>query len=250
MEGGCSMKIAVIDDSAQDLSAEINYLTTYLSNKHKVFYVNSKISGFQNVSDFLYSFESEKFDLIILDIVMKEINGIQLAKIIRSRDRDCYIIFITNSKEFLIEGYSVFATGYFLKPIHEHEAEFEKTFEFVLEKLKINPELQVTVTRDVNLSVPYKEICFVDINEKHKVRISTTTQDLIVTMTYAQCQEILLNDKRFLECHYRIIVNMDYIQSMKDEDFILKNGIKIPISQRKRRESKLIYMNYLLHKND
>lgn len=244
------MKIAVVDDSIEDLSAEIDYLTAYLSDRHKNLSVNLKISGFQNVADFLQSFEPGKFDIIFLDILMKELNGIQLAQKIRSRDRDCYIIFITNSLEFLIEGYSVFAAGYFLKPIDENKKNFEKTFEFILEKLKINPELPVTVSRDFKLSVPYKDIFFVDINENHKVRISTKSQDLIVTMPYAQCQKILLGDKRFLECHYRIIVNMDYVQSMKDEDFILKNGAKIPISQRKRRESKFTYMNYLLHKND
>ena len=55
---------------------------------------------------------------------MHELNGIQLAKIIRSKDKDCNIIFITSSEEFLIDGYSVFAVGYFLKPINENEETF------------------------------------------------------------------------------------------------------------------------------
>ena len=109
------MKIAVVDDSAQDLSAEINYLTTYISNYHHGLSDDLKINGFQSAADFLKSFEPGKFDLIVLDIIMNDINGIQLAKMIRSKDRDCFIIFITNSTEFLIEGYSVFATGYFIK---------------------------------------------------------------------------------------------------------------------------------------
>ena len=244
------MKIAIVDDSAQDLSAEIDYLTAYISNYHHGLSDNLKINGFQCAADFLKSFEPGKFDLIALDIIMNDINGIQLAKIIRSKDRDCFIIFITSSTEFLIEGYSVFAIGYFIKPINEHEREFKKTFEFVYQKLEKHLELPVTVIRNIKLNVPYKEICCVDINDNHKVRITTNNQELIITMNYQQCQEILLNDKRFLECHYRIIVNMDYIKSMKEEDFILKNGIKIPISQRRRRESKFSYMNYLLHKND
>ena len=41
---------------------------------------------------------------------------------------------------------------------------------------------------------------------------------------------------------------MDYIKSMENEDFILDNAVKIPISQRKRRESKLKYMKYLANK--
>lgn len=244
------MKIAVVDDSAKDLSSEIDCLTNYISKNKLGLSLNLKINGFQSAADFIKSFEPGKFDLIALDIIMNDINGIQLAKMIRAKDRDCHIIFITNSTEFLIEGYSVFAVGYFIKPVSEHEEEFKKTFEFVCSKLEKNLELPVTVIRNVKLGVPYKDICFVDINEKHKVRITTIDRELIITMNYAQCQEILMNDRRFLECHYRIIVNMDHIQSMKEEDFILKNGVKIPISQRKRRESKITYLNYILHKND
>ena len=248
MGGGGNVKIAVVDDSEQDLSMEVDYFANYITNYHCKLAHDLKVNAFSNAADFLKTFEAGKYDLIALDIIMHELNGIQLAKIIRSKDKDCNIIFITSSEEFLIDGYSVFAVGYFLKPINENEETFKKTFEFIYQKLEKNLELPVTVVRNVNLSVPYKDICFVDINENHKVRITTKNQELVVTMNYSDCQKLLLNDKRFLECHYRIIINMDYIKSMKSEDFILKNGVKVPISQRKRRESKLAYMNYLLHK--
>lgn len=244
------MKIAVVDDSEKDLSAEIDYLNNYVKKFHGAMTKNLKIIGFKNANDFLNAFEPENFDLILLDIIMNDINGIELAKIIRAKDKNCNIIFITNSKDFLIEGYSVFAVGYFIKPLAENVAVFKKTFEFIFAKFEKNLELPVTVAKNIKLSVPYKDIFFVDINDKHKVKITTKNQELAVTMNYQDCAEILLKDKRFLECHYRIIVNMDFIQSMKDEDFILKNGVKVPISQRRRRESKFAYMNYLLHKND
>lgn len=250
LKGGGEMKIAIVDDSVKDLSAEIDYLTGYISSNKLNLSINLKINGFQHAADFLKIFEPGEFDLIILDIIMDGINGIQLAKIIREKDRNCNIIFITSSKDFLIEGYSVFAVGYFIKPLSEHEEEFKKTFEFVCSKLEKNFELPVTVVRNIKLNVPYRDIYFVDINERHKVRITTKDRELIITMSFSDCQEILLSDRRFLECHYRIIVNMDYIQSMKEEDFILKNGVKIPISQRKRRESKLKYLDYILHRND
>ena len=78
--------------------------------------------------------------------------------------------------------------------------------------------------RNINLNLPYDDIYCIDINENHKLRIITKNQELITTMAYQECQQILLSDKRFLECHYRIIINMDYVTSMKSEDFILKNG--------------------------
>ena len=244
------MKIAVVDDSAQDLSAEIDYLSNYISNYYHGLSDNLKINGFQSAADFLNSFETYKFDLIILDIVMKDMNGIDIAKIIREKDKSCNIVFVTSSEDFLIDGYSVFAIGYFIKPINEHENEFNKMFEYIYPKLEKSKELIIRLIRNINLNVPYDDIYCVDINENHKLRIITKNQELITTMTYQECQQILLSDKRFLECHYRIIINMDYITSMKSEDFILKNGIKIPISNRRKRESKIKYMDYLLHKND
>ncbi len=243
------MKIAVVDDSDNDLKMETDYIASYIMDNYQQLSSKLKITGFQNPREFVATFEAEKFDLVVLDIIMDNMNGIQVAEFIRTKDKNCNIIFVTNSEEFLIDGYSVFAVGYFLKPINEHQNEFEKTFEYICSKLGNVKELPIKVIRNVNVQVPYSDIYFVDINENHKVRITTSEQEFITTMTYKECSEILLKDRRFLECHYRIIVNMDYVQSMKSEDFILKNGTAIPISQRRKRESKLQYMNYIVHKN-
>ena len=99
-------------------------------------------------------------------------------------------------------------------------------------------ELRVPVIKGADVDIPYSNIFFVDINEKHKLRVSTRTQQFISSMSYEDCQKWLLTDKRFLECHYRIIVNMDRIAEMLDEDFLLDDGRKVPISHRKRKEAK------------
>ena len=72
--------------------------------------------------------------------------------------------------------------------------------------------------------------------------------EIVTNLSYADCQSQILNDKRFLECHYRIVVNMEHIKSMEDEVFVLENDVSVPISQRKRREAKLSYMKYIASK--
>ena len=243
------MRIAIVDDAAEDLSQGIDFLKTYISKNYPDLEI--KLEPFEDPEKFLDEFERGKFDLILLDIIMETMNGIQAAQRIREIDRDCSIIFVTSSEDFLIDGYSVFAIGYFLKPIQDHEGDLKRTFEFILPKiLEKNRTLKVMAIGNLKLDIPFKEILLVDISPNHKVRIVTVNQEIFTTMNYRDCQEILLQDQRFLECHYRIIINMDRVQSMKSEDFILSNGIKVPMSQRYRRESKLAYMNYLLHKND
>ena len=184
----------------------------------------------------------------MLDIFMNTINGIRTAQIIRMRDRNCKIIFLTSSDEFILDGYSVFASGYFIKPIEDNQQKFADTFEYILPDLLEKIQKLNVIVKNENISIPYKNIYFIDINFNHHLQIHLKNQELVTSLSYSDCQSQILNDKRFLECHHRIIVNMDYIKSMENEDFILENGIKVPISQRKRRESKLKYMKYLANR--
>ena len=66
--------------------------------------------------------------------------------------------------------------------------------------------------------------------------------------TYEWALEHLMHDGRFLECYHRILVNMDKIERMEKEAFVLTNGAQLPISQRRRSAVRADYMQYLLNK--
>ena len=116
------MNIAIVDDLSDDLLAAKAFLTNYLAKNFAEVAPSVKIQSFSNPEDFLRVFKPESFDLIILDIFMKPLNGIQVAQIVRDQDRD----------DFIPEGYEVFAVGYFLKPLSEN--------------LKQSPKLSVAST--------------------------------------------------------------------------------------------------------
>ena len=242
------LKIALVDDSVDDLLSAKNYLIDYISNKHSEIAKEIHIDTFSCAEDLLKTFKPNKYMLIVLDIFMINLNGFKASQIIRMRDKNCKIIFLTSSDEFILDGYSVFASGYFIKPIESNQQKFAETFEYIFPNLIENIQNLNIKIKGEELSIPYKNIYFVDINHNHYLRINLRDQEFITNFSYSNCQSQLLKDKRFLECHYRIIVNMDYIESMKDEDFILENSAKIPISQRRRRESKLTFMRYLANK--
>ena len=242
------LNIAIVDDSARDLLFAKNYIIEYICNNHSDIARSCVIDVYSSGEEFLGKFQSNKYALIVLDIFMNTINGIRTAQIIRMRDRNCKIIFLTSSDEFILDGYSVFASGYFIKPIEDNQQKFADTFEYILPDLLDQiQQLNITVKNE-NISIPYKNIYFIDINFNHHLRINLQDQEIVTNLSYADCQSQVLNDKRFLECHHRVIVNMDYVKSMENEDFILDNGVKVPISQRKRRAAKLKYMQYLANK--
>ena len=120
------MNIAVVDDLADDLLAAKTFLTNYLEKNFAEVLANVQIKTFSDPEDFLSDFKPEKFDLVILDIIMKPLNGIQVAQIVRNQDKEVSIIFLTTSDDFILEGYKVFAVGYFLKPLSENLDQFIK----------------------------------------------------------------------------------------------------------------------------
>ncbi|MBQ9377961.1 MAG: response regulator transcription factor [Schwartzia sp.] len=244
------MRIAIVDDSREDLDLTESYLRDHIRENYPRVEAELSVDTFTDPEEFLTDFRVGQYDLIILDIYMTFVNGIQTARIVRSRDRDVSIVFLTSSKEHILEGYRVFAVGYFIKPLAEHEREFAKTLAHIFPTLlERETSLDVPVGNS-GLSVPYRTILYLDIDPaSHRVLVHLVNGESLDTgLIYAKCREALLADRRFLECHHRVIVNMDYIASMGKTDFLLDGGTVIPISQRKHRETKAAYMRYLAHR--
>ncbi len=242
------MNIAIVDDDFNDLSSAELFLQNFIQKNYpnKKNYIN--IQTFSRAVDLLLDFKVKQFDLILLDIKMQGVSGIQAAKIIRNQDDDVKIIFLTNSDDFLLEGYRVFASGYILKPLNENLDDFNKTFSHIFSKIFVDDKEIILRVDRVEIFVPYKNIFYADIDENHRLCVHLEERKIVTTMTYLEFLAILSEDNRFLECYHRIVINMDFVKSMAKDDFILKNGEIIPISQRKKKEVKAKYMQYLAHK--
>ena len=99
------------------------------------------------------------------------------------------------------------------------------------------------------LEILLNKIHYVDI-EGGRLHIALAKQGLCLTRpyTYEWVVDRLGHDPRFLECYHRILVNMDKIERMDKEAFVLTNGAELPISQRRRSCVRASYMQYLLNK--
>ena len=243
------MNIAIVDDEKSELLAARDYLLNYIKKFHAELESDVDIQTFSCAEDFLKIFQPNFFQIIILDIIMEDIDGLQAAQIIRGSDPDVNIVFLTNNDDFILKGYSVFAVGYFIKPISNHAAEFANTFEHIFNKItKNNPEITVSADNIV-FPIPYINILYIDLDFRHKLCFHLAdNKKIAVSNNYADICDILLKDDRFSECYHRIIVNMDFIKAMDKEDFILTNDKRIPISQRKKKDVKAKFMRYLAHK--
>ena len=77
---------------------------------------DSVITEFHNGEDFLQHWSADTFDLIVLDIYMEQLTGIEIARVIRETDPNVCLVFATTSNEFASESYEVNACYYLCKP--------------------------------------------------------------------------------------------------------------------------------------
>lgn len=240
------MNIAIVDDEIMEIKAAERYISNFIGKNYPELESDVKLQIFSSADEFFSVFKPGLFQLVILDIMMPEIDGLQTAQIIRARgDDDVDIVFLTSNDEFIIDGYRVFAIGYFIKPISKHENDFINTFNHIFNKIRQKtPEITINI-RNNAISVSFRNIFYVDIDYRHRLCIYLADGKKFVTSNaYADISEILLADDRFLECYHRIIINMDYVKFMDSDDFTMLDGTSIPISQRKKRDVKIKFMRY------
>ena len=105
------------------------------------------------------------------------------------------------------------------------------------------PYLDV-VCENKDLKLNTESILYIQV-QKRNVLIQTLNQTLIVNGPFHTLTEVLKKDKRFLLCIQGVLVNMDYINGQKDTFFIVKNGDKLPINIRNKRQILQSYRNYI-----
>ena len=108
------LKIAICDDdgSQRDYLAE-TVLAWAKKNRHL-----AELLPYANAKAFLFAYEQEKdFDILLLDVEMPDISGIELAKAVRRENQSVQIIFITGFYEYFSDGFDVSALHYLIKPV-------------------------------------------------------------------------------------------------------------------------------------
>jgi Response regulator of the LytR/AlgR family len=243
------MRIAIVDDEPEVCTAVRVYLLEMIEKYWAEKAAHIEITAFDAAEPMLEEFARNPYDLLLLDIRMPGLGGMEAAHRVRSVNEDVGIIFLTSSEEYLMEGYRVFADGYFLKPVGVDEKDFCAALARVFARREKAKKVLSMQYNGRPIEIAYDKIFYVDL-DGGRLHIALAKQGLCFTRpyTYEWALEQLKQDGRFLECYYRILINMDKIERMEKEEFVLTNGAQMPISQRRRSAVRAGYMQYLLNK--
>lgn len=178
---------------------------------------------------------------------MKSLSGIDIARQISLADENCHIIFFTSSEEHYPESYEVHAKGYVTKPLKESSFSFCNAMDYIMKQLSSQFSGLTVFLNGVEAFCAFKEIMYFEMNNG-RLYLKLLEKSLEVSGKYLDYSHELFKDNRFLECYRYLIVNMDYIQCCDENNFLLKNNEKIPISRRKKQMVLNQYMKYFLGK--
>ena len=167
-----------------------------------------------------------RFDLLCLDILMDGKTGMEFARQLRERDDKTSILFITNSEEFLREGYEVRPIHYLFKPVDREQ--LARALETDL-RLHHRPD-SVTIRAGASVTVlPLDELLYVE--SRDHVLVAQLEQGELVLRMRLSDMEVVLRGDWFCRCHNSYLVNMRRIVRLDRKGLLLENGAWIPIGR-------------------
>lgn len=232
-KGGFILRIAIVDDDIgvyEDLKA---YIDGFLGN-------SAEFSYFPNGEAFLE--KREDFDLIILDIFMGRLTGMDVAREIRKTDGDVKIVFATTSNEFASESYEVNACYYLHKPFGKERVKA------MLDRLGIAKiEKMRTLKLPDGTNVRLRDIIYIDC-ASHCVTLHGKRENTVVRMNFSEAEPLFCEYPYFYSPTKGIIVNFYEVAARDGTVFKMSDGSLIPISRRKAKEVLDAYSSFLFEK--
>lgn len=186
-----------------------------------------------------YENGGEDFDIVLLDIKMKNLNGMSAAKEIRRLGSKALIVFITSSIEYVFRGYEVKAFRYILK--NELKTSFERILRDCIEELKADdrPVFSFKSDRD-NYCIELQDILYFE-SERRVIKVYTKTETISFYDKLSSVED-RLKDSDFVRIHQSFLVNAKWIKNISGLTLTLKDGKELPISKSKLKKSKEAFL--------
>ena len=234
------INIVIYEDEEKDADALRLLIEKYFLEIN----CTGNITIYKNGDAFLEDFAANKLNdvkIVFLDIFMPGTNGIDTARKLREKDKNMVVIITTTSKNHGLEGYSVDALQYLVKPVNYPEVKnvLEKCTSMFTGSLRFIEVLSDRLTMKVYL----KDIMYIE-SFNTVLHIHTVTGTIKTFLPLAEMEK-QLEGSAFLRTHRSFIVNIPYIKDIAENDFILTNGTLIPIRQNDKLTVKQAYLDYV-----
>jgi DNA-binding LytR/AlgR family response regulator len=238
--------IAICDDAQEQVEATKALISAYVGERPGT---DIETHTFNTGLDLLVAIkDGRQFDLLILDIIMPDMDGIMLAKKLREDNCDSPLVFCTHSSSFALDAFGVSAVQYILKPI-EQNALFA-TLDKVIAARRIEQEKFIALpgSSSRTISIFYSNIIMIEyVNRCLRFHLvdGTYVDSRTIRVSFAKGLEEILADSRFLFMHQSFVINMARVVELRGRTFIMEGGLEATVPKPRYPEIKRAYFDYL-----
>lgn len=223
------VRVAVCDDIQEVVTQVIGYLSEYQQLKNQ----KLEVKSFFNAEDLWEYLKNNSCDLIILDIELVAMNGVELGNLIRNElnDQTMKIVYISALNCYDRQLFDVQPLNFLPKPIDK--GKLFKMIDLTITLMNNQERVFIFENKQGAFRIKFNDILYFE-SFDHNFKIYTTSGNYEFKSTIAEIVE-QLSDSRFLQVHRSYIINYDNTSHIKYEEIVMSNGDVVPISRDRRK---------------
>lgn len=230
------IQLAIVEDEDSYAAQLTDYITRYQSESGKYF----KITRFSDGDEITNGYKGQ-FDIILMDIEMKFMDGMTAAEEIRKLDGDVVIMFITNMTNYAIRGYQVDAMDYVLKPVSYFA--FSQKLGRAISKIKRSDSKVITVDMPSGVKKLDVDNIFYIESEGHNLNFYTTGGNFTIRAKIGDFEE-QLSGYGFFRSNKGYLVNLKFVDGVENGSCIIA-GQKLLISRSRKNDFMTALTTYM-----
>lgn len=220
------IRVAIVEDEKIQYKILNEHLLRYAEESGEHFEISYFPEAVNFISDYNYN-----FDLIFMDIMLPDLDGMKAAERLRRLDENVALIFVTNMEQYAVQGYNVSALYYLLKPIkyNDFRLKMKRTLEYIAKSQK-NDYIMLNLPGEKR-KLFTREIRYVEVFA-HDVVFHTGEEEIHIRGTLLEFEKKLGDN--FCRINSCYLVNLNHISSVKDRSVLIgKEELNISFARKK-----------------
>jgi DNA-binding LytR/AlgR family response regulator len=220
------IRIAVVEDETSVQQMLKDYIDRFSGEND----VRFNVTVFADGDEILDEYKPE-YDIILLDIQMKRMDGLEASRQIRRIDEDVILIFITHMADFAIQGYAVDAMGFVVKPVSYFA--FSEQLKKSIARIDKRKKNYITIRADRGIArLNTAKIYYVE-SYSHRLILHTENGDYSMNGTMNAMEQQLV-PHHFYRCNNCYLINLAHVEKVK-QNIVSVSGHELQISRPKRK---------------
>ena len=234
------MRVAICDDEKPMQTILENLLDEFGRLRN----IDISIDKFDNGHDLLRVLNEKEYEIVFMDHQMQDIDGMETSRLIRSRNTDCVIIFVSAFPEVAVDSYEVNAFRFIVKPINK-----EKLFKAIDDHLRSidYDNLLILNTNDGKWKIKMSDIIYAEAKGKHTI-VRTAQKSFEINIHKKKIEDKLPSEK-FCRCQRAYIAGFAHINNHTNAEIIFDNGERAQIGKAYYSKFKNAFQEYIMRFN-